>query len=262
MVVPGEAFDPAPCSRRSRPSAAPPSTACRRCSSPSSSRPTSSASTSPACARDDGRRALPGRGHEAGALAMHMDEVTIVCGMTETSPVSTQTRATSPSRSASRPSGAYTRTSRSRSSTRRPARRAARHARRAVHPRLQRHARLLGRRGGDGARDRRRRLDAHRRPRRHGRRRLRQHRRPDQGHDHPRRREHLPARDRGVPPRPPRGQRRPGHRRAQRALWRGGHGLGQAARRAQLTRRAERACAAGSPATRSPVTGSSSTPSP
>ena len=38
---------------------------------------------------------------------------------------------------------------------------------------------------------------------RDGRRGLRQHRRPDQGHGHPRRRERLPARDRGVPLHPP-----------------------------------------------------------
>ena len=53
---------------------------------------------------------------------MHMDEVTIACGMTETSPVSTQTAWTTRSRSASRRSVAHTRTSRSRSSTRPPAR--------------------------------------------------------------------------------------------------------------------------------------------
>ena len=131
---------------------------------------------------------------------MHMEQVTIVCGMTETSPVSTQTalddpldkrvetvgrvhphvevKIVDPETGAIVPRGV---------------------AGRAVHARLQRHARLLGRRAGDRRRDRRRRLDAQRRPRGHGRRRLRQHRRPDQGHDHPRRREHLPARDRGVP---------------------------------------------------------------
>ena len=46
-------------------------------------------------------------------------------------------------------------------------------------------------------------LDAHRGPGRHGRRRLPEHRRPDQGHGHPRRRERLPARGRGVPLHPP-----------------------------------------------------------
>ena len=89
---PGEAFDPLPCSRRSRPSAARRSTACRRCSSPSSS------------IRDFARFDLSSlrTGIMAGApcpvevmkqvrTRMHMGEVTIVCGMTETSPVSTQT---------------------------------------------------------------------------------------------------------------------------------------------------------------------------
>ena len=78
--------------------------------------------------------------------------------------------------------------------------------------------------------DRRRRLDALRRPRDHGRRGLREDRRAHQGHAHPRRREHLPARGRGVPAHDPRGQRRLRHRRAERALRRGGHGVGQAAR--------------------------------
>ena len=47
-------------------------------------------------------------------------------------------------------------------------------------------------------------VDAHRRHRRDGRRGLRQHHRPDQGHGHPRRGERVPARDRGVPLHPPR----------------------------------------------------------
>jgi fatty-acyl-CoA synthase len=46
---------------------------------------------------------------------------------------------------------------------------------------------------------RRRRLDAHRRSRHHRRRGLLQHRRPHQGHGDPRRREPLSARDRGIP---------------------------------------------------------------
>ena len=53
-----------------------------------------------------------------------------------------------------------------------------------------------------------------------------QDRRPDQGHGHPRRRERLPARDRGVPLRPPGRRRRPGRRRARRALRRGALRLG------------------------------------
>ena len=69
------------------------------------------------------------------------------------------------------------------------------------------HARLLGRRGRDRARHRRRAVDAHGRPRDDERRRIRQHLRPHQRHDHPRRREHLSARDRRVPPHAPEDQR-------------------------------------------------------
>ena len=131
---------------------------------------------------------------------MHMPEVTICYGMTETSPVSTQ------------------------SSCRRPARRRVSTVGR-VHPHVEikivdpesgaivprgepgelctrGYSVMLGYWDNDEAtrrRDRRRRLDAHRRPGDDGRRGLRQHRRPHQGHDHPRRREHLSARGRGVP---------------------------------------------------------------
>src|SRR5262249_28254488 len=62
-----------------------------------------------------------------------------------------------------------------------------------------------------------------------GRRGLREHRRAHQGHDHPRRREHLPARDRGVPAHPSARRRGAGDRRAERALRRGGDGVGAAA---------------------------------
>ena len=58
-----------------------------------------------------------------------------------------------------------------------------------------------------------------------------QHRRADQGHGDPRRRERLPARDRGVPLHPPRHRGRPGDRRARRAVRRGADGVGQAAPR-------------------------------
>ena len=81
----------------------------------------------------------------------------------------------------------------------RGARGAARRTRRTLHPRLQRHAGLLGRGGKDRRRARRQRLDAHRRHRHHRRRRLLQHRRPHQGHGDPRRRKPLSARDRGIP---------------------------------------------------------------
>jgi len=65
-------------------------------------------------------------------------------------------------------------------------------------------------------------LDAHGRPRDDGRRGIHQHRRPHQGHDHSRRREHLPARGRGVPLYAPRRRRRAGHRRAVGEVRRGG----------------------------------------
>ncbi len=68
-------------------------------------------------------------------------------------------------------------------------------------------------------------LDAHGRPGDDARGRLRRDRRPHQGHDHPGRREHLPARDRGVPLHPPEDRGRPGGRHPRRALRRGGPGL-------------------------------------
>ena len=85
---------------------------------------------------------------------------------------------------------------------------------RAVHPRLLGDARLLGRAGEDRRGDRRDGWMHTGDLADDGRRRLPQHRRPDQGHGHPRRRERLPARDRGVPLHPPRHRRRPGDRRA------------------------------------------------
>ena len=88
---------------------------------------------------------------------MHMDEVTIVCGMTETSPVSTQTALDDPLEKRvddGRPRASAPRDEDRRSRHRRD--RAARDAGRAVHARLQRDARLLGRR----ARPRARAIDA------------------------------------------------------------------------------------------------------
>ena len=63
-------------------------------------------------------------------------------------------------------------------------------------------ARLLGRPGAHPRGGRRRRLDAHRRPRDHRRRGLLRDRRPGQGHADPRRRECLSARGRGIPAAP------------------------------------------------------------
>ena len=115
-------------------------------------------------------------------------------------------------------------------------------------------------RGGD----RRRRLDAHRRPRRDARRRLLHDRRPDQGHGDPRRRERLPARDRGVPLHPPRHRGRAGDRRPRREVRRGavrlGPDAGPAPSRSTPTRSA-RSRPASSRTTRSRATSWSSTSS-
>ena len=131
---------------------------------------------------------------------MHMDEVTICYGMTETSPVSTQTLVDDP---IDKRVGTVGR----------------------VHPHVEVKVvdpatGLVVPRGETGElctrgysvmlgywNDPERtaeaidagRLDAHRRPRRDGRRRLPEHRRAHQGHDHPGRRERVPPRDRGVP---------------------------------------------------------------
>jgi fatty-acyl-CoA synthase len=80
--------------------------------------------------RDHGRLAVPGGGDEEGAVGHAHAEVTICYGMTETSPVSTQTATDDPLDKRVARSAACTRTWRSRSSTRAPGRssRAARRA--------------------------------------------------------------------------------------------------------------------------------------
>ncbi len=195
---------------------------------------------------------------------MHMSEVSICYGMTETSPVSTQTRRDD---SLERRVGVgRARRPARRGQGRRPglgARAAARRAGRAVHPRLLGDARILARGGEDGRGDRRGRLDAHRRPGDDGRRRLLQHRRAHQGPRDPRRRERLPARGRGVPLRPPADRRRAGDRRPRRALRRGAVRVGAAAPRRRARRRGGPRVlhAAASPTTRCRATCSSSTSS-
>ena len=88
---------------------------------------------------------------------MHMDEVTIVCGMTETSPVSTQTALDEPLEKRVTTVGRVHPHVEIKIVDPADGRdRAARNPRRAVHARLQRHARLLGRRPGHAARNRRR----------------------------------------------------------------------------------------------------------
>lgn len=116
---------------------------------------------------------------------MNMTEVAISYGMTETSGVDDDPhgRQPRPTHRDRRSLDAAHRVQDRRRDLGRPA--PARRNRRAVHPRLQRDARLLGAGGQDRRGDRRSSLDAHRRPGHDGRGRVRQHRRPDQGPGHP-----------------------------------------------------------------------------
>ena len=148
---------------------------------------------------------------------MHLREITIAYGMTETSPVSFQTTPDDPiERRVSTvgrvqphlevkivdvegrvvPRG---------------------HAGRIVHARLFGDAGLLGRCGTHRAGDRPGRLDAHRRFGHHRCRGVLRHCRADQGHGDPRRGERVSARGRGVPVPPSEDRRRAGVRRARRA---------------------------------------------
>ena len=181
--------------------------------------------------RDHGRLAVPGRGHAAGhrphAHGGGDHRLRHDRDLAGLDPDRRRRPARAPRRH--RRSRAPARGGQGRRARIRP-RPAAGRAGRAVHARLQRDARLLERPRAHRRGHRRRPLDAHRRPRDHGRRGLPEHRRADQGHDHPRRREPLPARGRGVPLHAPGHRRRPGHRRAGRALRRGAHGLDHPAR--------------------------------
>ena len=179
--------------------------------------------------RDHGGLALPGRGDEAlhrrhahGGGLHRLRHDRDLAGLL---PDPRRRRPRPPYR---RPSAGPTRTSRSRSSTRRPARPSS-----ADEPGefcTRGYSVMLGyweeARSKTARGHRRRRLDAHRRPGRDARGRLLQHRRPDQGHGHPRRREHLPARDRGVPLPAPRHRGRPGDRRPRREVRRGARAPG------------------------------------
>ncbi len=144
------------------------STASRRCSSPSSALP-DFADLRPVSSLRTGCMAgspCPVEVMKRVITEMNMDEVTIAYGMTETSPVSTQTR--KDDSLDRRTAHGRPRAPARRGDGRRPGDRpagAVRRAGRAVHPRLLGDDRLLGRAGEDG-RGAAPRLDAHRRPRR------------------------------------------------------------------------------------------------
>ncbi len=97
---------------------------------------------------------------------MNMRDVTIAYGMTETSPVSFQSATDDPLGAPGVHRRAHSSACRGQGGRSRRPRRAARRTRRTLHPRLQRHARLLGRAGKDRRRARCQRLDAYRRYRR------------------------------------------------------------------------------------------------
>ena len=183
---------------------------------------------------------------------MHMREITIGYGMTETSPVSFQSLAR---RSARAPrvarSAASTRMSRSRSSmpkgassrAARPASsaRAATSVMRGYWDEPEKTAEAIDAAGwmhtGDLAD--------------HGRGGLLQHRRPHQGHGDSRRREHLSPRDRGVPLSPSQDRGGAGLRRARREIRRGAVRLDQARAGRALPRRRDSGLL---PGTRSRIT--------
>ena len=122
MVIPAPGVRPGGDAARRWPrSAARRCTACRRCSSPSW--PTRRSTTYDLSSLRTGIMAgspCPVEVMKQVIERMGMAEVTICYGMTETSPVSTQTRADDDSTGGCPPSAGCTRTWRSRSSTRRP----------------------------------------------------------------------------------------------------------------------------------------------
>ena len=96
MVFPGEGFDPGATLRAVRRSDAPRSTACRPCSSPCSIIPTSGASTLSLRTGIMAGAPCPIEVMKKVVSEMHMREVTIAYGMTETSPVSFQSAVDDP----------------------------------------------------------------------------------------------------------------------------------------------------------------------
>jgi fatty-acyl-CoA synthase len=118
---------------------------------------------------------------------MHLSEITIAYGMTETSPVSFQSSTDDPLERRVSTVGRIQPHLEVKDRRHAGAHRGAGNARRVAHPRLFGDARLLGRRRTHARSHRRGALDAHRRSRHHRRRGLLQHCRPHQGHGDPRR---------------------------------------------------------------------------
>ena len=168
MVIPAPGIRAGrrPCTR-SPPSGAPRCTGCRPCSSPSSTTPTSR----PTTCRSLRTGIMAGSPCPVEVMKqvvdrMGMTEVTICYGMTETSPVSTQTRADdSLDRRVSTVGRVHPHVEVKIVDPDSRLHPAPRRAGRTVHPRVLGDARLLGRAGEDRRGDRRRPLDAHRRPR-------------------------------------------------------------------------------------------------
>ena len=144
---------------------------------------------------------------------------------------------------------------------RRRQRRRRRRGRRDRDPRRERHEGLLAAAGGHGEGDPRR-LVPHRRPRPAGRRRLLLHRRPEEGDDHPRRLQRVPAGDRGSALRAPGGRRGRVHRDQPPRPRRGGRRRRRAqARRVRPSPRScRRSSRSGSRPTSTRATSGSSTP--
>jgi fatty-acyl-CoA synthase len=96
IVLPGEAFDPLAVLQAVQAERCTGCTACPRCSSRELDHPRFASSTCPRCAPASWPAPLPGRGDEARADADAPAEITIAYGMTETSPVSCQSSADTP----------------------------------------------------------------------------------------------------------------------------------------------------------------------
>ena len=178
IVYPNDGFDPITVLRdRRRPRNAPACTACRRCSSPSS---TIRASRSSTCRRlRTGIMAgspCPIEVMKRVVDQMHLREITIAYGMTETSPVSCQSGADDAARASACPPSArvqpHLEVKIVDPETGRDRRRAATSGEFCTRGYSVMHG-YWGDDGEDARGDRRRGLDAHRRPRDHGRRGLR-----------------------------------------------------------------------------------------